>query len=92
MAAKGYLNLVLHAHLPFVYNTNNPHYLEERWYFEAVTDSYLPLLLMLDRLDKEKIPGVLTFSLSPTLLAMMDHPILSKRYIEIGRASCRERV
>lgn len=82
MAAKGYLNLVLHAHLPFVYNTNNPHYLEERWYFEAVTDSYLPLLLMLDRLDKEKIPGVLTFSLSPTLLAMMDHPILSKRYID----------
>jgi 1,4-alpha-glucan branching enzyme len=80
--ATGYLNLVLHAHLPFVYNTNDPHYLEERWFFEAVTDSYLPLLIMLDRLHAEQIPGALTVSLSPTLLTMLDHPILSKRYVD----------
>ncbi|MBS4031270.1 MAG: DUF1957 domain-containing protein [Clostridiales bacterium] len=80
--ASGYLNLVLHAHLPFVYNTNDPHYLEERWFFEAVTDSYLPLLIMLDRLHAEQVPGTLTVSLSPTLLTMLDHPILSKRYAD----------
>jgi 1,4-alpha-glucan branching enzyme len=78
--AKGYLNLVLHAHLPFVYAVGEEHHLEERWFFEAMTESYLPLLIMLERLRKQNVPYALTLSLSPTLLAMLDHPVLARRY------------
>lgn len=79
---KGHVNVVLHAHLPFVYANKNPHHLEERWFFEALTESYLPLLLMLDDLQQQTTPFTLTLSLSPTLLAMLDHPVLAGRYIE----------
>lgn len=75
---KGYLNLVLHAHLPFVYAPDENHHLEERWFFEAMTESYLPLLIILERLKEENVPYALT--LSPTLLAMLNHPVLAKRY------------
>lgn len=78
--SKGHVNLVLHAHLPFVYAARDPHLLEERWFFEAMTESYLPLLLRLDALKEERVPCVLTLSLSPTLLAMLDHPVLARRY------------
>ncbi|MDW7650239.1 MAG: 1,4-alpha-glucan branching protein domain-containing protein [Bacillota bacterium] len=77
---EGYVNIVLHAHLPFVYTAQNQHHLEEKWFFEAMTESYLPLLLILEELKEDKIDYALTLSLSPTLLAMLDHPILSRRY------------
>ena len=77
---KGYVNLVLHAHLPFIYTAKHPHNLEERWFFEALTESYLPLLMAFDRLEADGVPYALTLSLSPTLLAMLDHPVLSSRY------------
>jgi len=38
----GYVALVLHAHLPFV---RHPDYvLEEEWLYEAITETYIPLL------------------------------------------------
>jgi 1,4-alpha-glucan branching enzyme len=78
----GHVNLVLHAHLPFVYNGYEPHLLEERWFFEALTESYLPLLLSMEQMKQENISFAMTLSLSPTLLAMLDHPVLSKRYTD----------
>ena len=40
---KGYLALVLHAHLPFVRHPEYPEFLEEDWLFEAITETYIPL-------------------------------------------------
>ena len=42
------LALVLHAHLPFVRHPAHEDFLEERWLFEAVVESYLPLLRVLE--------------------------------------------
>jgi 1,4-alpha-glucan branching enzyme len=78
--ALGYVALVLHAHLPFVRHPEHRDCLEERWLFEANTECYLPLLAVLDRLEAEGIPFRLTVSLSPTLLAMLDDPLLRDRY------------
>ncbi len=78
--AKGHFNLVLHAHLPFVYSAKEEHHLEERWFFEAMTESYLPLLVVLERLRKQNVDYALTLSLSPTLLSMLNHPVLARRY------------
>ena len=40
----GYLALVLHAHLPFVRHLEHEKFLEENWLFEAITETYPPLI------------------------------------------------
>jgi len=40
---KGYLALVLHAHLPFIRHPEYEDFLEEDWFFEAMCETYLPL-------------------------------------------------
>lgn len=77
----GYVALVLHAHLPFVRHPEQERALEERWFFEAVTECYLPLLEAIERLEEDGVPFRLTVSLSPTLMAMMDDPFLQSRYL-----------
>ena len=52
----GFLALILHAHLPFVRHPEHERFLEEEWLFEALTESYIPLLQMLQRLLSEDIP------------------------------------
>ncbi|HWI61603.1 MAG TPA: 1,4-alpha-glucan branching protein domain-containing protein [Symbiobacteriaceae bacterium] len=77
---QGYVALVLHAHLPFVRHPDRDDYLEERWLFEAISECYLPLIESLERLESERIPFRLTLSLSPTLMSMLDDPLLQARY------------
>jgi 1,4-alpha-glucan branching enzyme len=77
---SGYLIFVLHAHLPYVHHPEYDRFLEERWLFEAMTETYLPLLCQVDRLRSEGIGAKLTLSLSPTLVAMLEDPLLQQRY------------
>lgn len=76
--ACAYLGIVLHAHLPDL-RENSPGAFEERWLFEAVIESYLPLIRMLERLRDDGVAGRLTVSLSPTLCAMLDDDALLER-------------
>ena len=69
--ARGYLSLVLHAHLPYVRHPEYESFLEETWLFEAITDTYIPLLRVFDRLVGDGIPFRLTLSISPPLMAML---------------------
>jgi 1,4-alpha-glucan branching enzyme len=78
----GYLALVLHAHLPFVRHPEHEHFLEEEWLFEAITECYIPLLRMMQRLVSEHVPFKLTMSLTPTLCAMLQDELLQKRYVQ----------
>ena len=41
---QGYLSLVLHAHLPFVRHPEYPDFLEEDWLYEAIIETYVPLI------------------------------------------------
>lgn len=77
----GHLALVLNAHLPFVRRPEYPTFLEERWYFEALSETYLPLLRVFRRLDADEIPFRLTMTLSPTLCTMFADQILGNRYV-----------
>ncbi|WP_269453351.1 hypothetical protein [Pseudothermotoga hypogea] len=82
---NGYFLLVLHTHLPYVNHPNHDLYLEERWYVEAVLESYVPLLMMFDRLQEKKVPFKVTISLSPPLLEMFRNTTLTeklKKYAE----------
>jgi len=78
--ARGSLALVLHAHLPFVRHPEYESFLEETWLFEAITETYLPLLRVFDRLVAEGIRFRITLSLSPPLLTMLADPFLQDRY------------
>ncbi|QGP90950.1 D-inositol-3-phosphate glycosyltransferase [Neomoorella glycerini] len=76
----GYLAFLLHAHLPFVRNLEDYISLEEKWLFEALTESYLPLLLSWEQLALEGVNFKLTLSLSPPLISMLIDPRLQERY------------
>ena len=77
---RGYFALVLHAHLPFVRHPEHEFFLEEEWLFEAITESYIPILVALERLVADGIPFELTLSLSPTLVSMLSDELLRRRY------------
>ncbi len=76
----GYLSLVLHAHLPFVRHPEHPRFLEENWLFEAITETYIPLLQNLDRWVRDGMEPRLTLTLTPTLCSMLLDPLLQQRY------------
>ena len=77
----GYLALILHAHLPFVRHPEHEHFLEEDWFFEAITETYIPLLRMMQRLTDDGVRFKLTMSLTPTLCAMLEDELLRDRYV-----------
>src|SRR5438552_3714088 len=79
--ASGFLALVLHAHLPFVRHPEHEHFLEEDWLFEAITETYIPLLAMMQRLVSDAVPFRLTMSVTPTLCAMLQDDLLRERYV-----------
>ena len=76
----GYFALVLHAHLPFVRHAEHEKFLEESWLFEAITESYLPLLQLLEGWRRDGMEARLTLTLTPTLCAMLQDPLLKERY------------
>jgi 1,4-alpha-glucan branching enzyme len=86
---NGYLALVLNAHMPFVRRPEYPRFLEERWFFEAVSETYLPLLRVFRSLEADSVPFHLTLSISPTLAAMLGDKALRERYVEYLDAQLR---
>ena len=81
----GSLCLVLHAHLPYVRHPEYDSFLEEDWLFEAVCETYIPLLMMMDGLSRDGVDFRLTMTLTPPLLSMFADPLLqfrTRRHIE----------
>ena len=78
-APVGYWCPVLHAHLPYVRHPEYPDFLEEDWLFEAVVETYVPLIRVLDGLLADGVEYRLTMTLSPPLLSMLRDPLLVER-------------
>jgi len=78
---SGLLCLVLHAHLPYIRHPEHPRFLEEEWLFEAVSETYIPLLENLQGWTADGIDFRLTMTLSPTLCEMLADPLLQDRYV-----------
>src|SRR6185503_14861342 len=79
---QGYLSLILHAHLPFVRHPEHGKFLEENWLFEAITETYIPLLQLLKQWEKERLNVRITLTLTPTLCSMLMDPLLRARYVQ----------
>ncbi|QHN04915.1 DUF1957 domain-containing protein [Granulicella sp. WH15] len=72
--ASGFLTFTLHAHLPYVVNHGTwPHGME--WLHEAAAETYLPLLRVLGRLEKDGIGLRCNLNLSPILMEQLSHPV-----------------
>jgi 1,4-alpha-glucan branching enzyme len=79
-ASDGDLALVLHAHLPYVRHPEHDSFLEEDWLYEAITETYIPLLQGLEALAADALPVRVTLSISPPLLHMLSDELLHERY------------
>ena len=79
---KGYVSFILHAHLPFIHHPESEDYLEEQWLYEAISETYIPLLQNFTKLEEENVDFRLTMSLTPPLLSMLDNKLLQERYIK----------
>src|SRR5205809_1138242 len=77
----GHFALILHAHLPFVRHPEHEHFVEEEWLFEVITETYIPLLRMMQLLVDDFVPFKLTMSITPTLCAMLQDQLLCERYV-----------
>jgi 1,4-alpha-glucan branching enzyme len=77
---QGYLSIVLHAHLPFVRHPEHERFLEENWLFEAITESYIPLIQVMDGWLRDGMDTRLTLTLTPTLCSMLNDSLLQERY------------
>ncbi len=78
--SRGYLVLVLHAHLPYVRHPEHRYFLEENWLYEAITATYLPLLEVWQGLVRDGVPFRVTMSMSPPLVTMLRDDVLKLRY------------
>lgn len=77
---KGNLALVLHAHLPFVRHPEHEQFLEEDWLYEAITETYIPLIDSFQRMVSDGVDFRITMSVTPPLCAMLRDELLQERY------------
>jgi 1,4-alpha-glucan branching enzyme len=88
----GFLTFTLHAHLPYVVNHGTwPHGME--WLHEAAAETYLPLLRVLGRLEKDGIGLHCNLNLSPVLMEQLAHPVFIAefpKYVTRKIVSARE--
>jgi len=57
-----------------------PGAVEESWFFETLSETYLPLLMMFDRLEADHVPFRLGISLSPVFAQMLGDEFMQKKY------------
>lgn len=92
---KGSLALLLHAHLPWVRHPEHEDFFEEDWLYEAITETYIPLLKIFRRLAVDKAAVKVTFTMTPTLCAMLRDPLLqgrAERYLDRGVELARKEI
>jgi len=82
MSNRNIISLVLNGNMPFVRHPELSNPSQEFWLFESISETYIPLLEVFDRLDREHIPFRMAISLSPTLCQMLNDELLIQRYLE----------
>jgi 1,4-alpha-glucan branching enzyme len=87
MSHIGAFTFVLHSHLPYARLAGTwPH--GEEWLHEATSETYIPLLNLLNRLWDEGISARITLTLTPILLEQLADDIVQQNF----RTYMRERI
>ncbi|MGI8703792.1 MAG: 1,4-alpha-glucan branching protein domain-containing protein, partial [Candidatus Limnocylindrales bacterium] len=78
---RGAFTFMLHSHLPYVRENGTwPH--GEEWLYEALAETYLPLLDVLSDLADDGIRGGVTLGLTPILCEQLADPLVVERFVE----------
>jgi 1,4-alpha-glucan branching enzyme len=91
-AEAGQFTFMLHSHLPYVRENGTwPH--GEEWLYEALAETYIPLLDVLSALADEGVKGGVTIGLTPILCEQLADPLVVDRFVEylVDRAGRAER-
>lgn len=72
----------MHAHLPYVHHPEYDRFFEENWLFEAMAETYLPLVQAMRRLLEKGVPGTLNLSVSAPLIEMLSNERLIDKFSE----------
>ena len=79
------ISLVFEVHLPFIREYSKESGLsqagEEGRFFEYITETLLPLLEVLDRLNNDHIPCQLALAISPVICHMLTDELLINKYL-----------
>jgi 1,4-alpha-glucan branching enzyme len=76
------ISFILHGHCPFVHHPGQEGSSQEQWFFESLSETYIPLLEAFDRLERDHVPFKIGFSLSPVPCHMLNDEFLIQRYLE----------
>jgi 1,4-alpha-glucan branching enzyme len=72
------ISILINAHIPWV--INDPAH--EKSVFESISETYLPLLEVFDRLDADHIPFHLGLSISPALCCLLSETRMQMRCLD----------
>ncbi|NLT20079.1 MAG: glycoside hydrolase family 57 protein [Syntrophomonadaceae bacterium] len=78
---NGRILLMLHSHIPYVKRQGRWPF-GEVWLFEAMAETYIPLLNSLIKLNDEGVNAPLTFSFTPVLLEQLNSKYIKHEFVE----------
>src|SRR5450759_2835856 len=77
---KGYFSLVLHTHMPYV-RKNGVWPVGEDWLYQAMSETYIPLLGALAQLEGEGVGPCLALTLTPVLCEQLADPYIQEQFL-----------
>ena len=77
---KGYFSLVLHTHMPYV-RKNGVWPVGEDWLYQAMSETYIPLLGALAQLEGEGVGPCLALTLTPVLCEQLADPYIQEQFV-----------
>ncbi len=77
----GCFSFVLHTHMPYV-RKNGAWPVGEDWLYEVMSETYIPLLEMLARLEDEGLEHCLALTMTPVLCEQLSDPYIKSRFVE----------
>ncbi|MBU1671542.1 MAG: DUF1957 domain-containing protein [Actinobacteria bacterium] len=78
---NGYFSMVLHTHMPYV-RKNGAWPVGEDWLYQAMSETYVPLLGMLAQLEGEGLRDCLSLTLTPVLCEQLADPYVQGRFAD----------
>ncbi len=78
---KGYFTFVLHTHIPYVRKHGKWPFGEE-WLYEAMAETYIPLLMELERLRKKGVNFQLVMGITPILAEQLSDGYVKSEFKE----------
>ncbi|MEM3342345.1 MAG: 1,4-alpha-glucan branching protein domain-containing protein [Thermoplasmata archaeon] len=75
----GSFSLVLHSHIPYIKKAGMWPFGEE-WLYEAICETYIPLLKAIDELGEERYEPRLTINITPVLIEQLRDPYIISKF------------